>query len=110
MKDKITEQQYLDFQAAFDFFNAQLFADSLPQVLVTLQRHAKARGYFAPNASTGAGTKSPSMRLRSTPIASVMRQTSAFFRRLLTRWLICGSKPTAARRAAAITTVSGPGR
>lgn len=36
MKDKITEQQYLDFQAAFDFFNAQLFADSLPQVLVTL--------------------------------------------------------------------------
>ncbi len=56
MQEKITSQQYLDFQAAFDFFNAQLFADSLPQVLVTLQRHSKARGYFAPERFQGRGT------------------------------------------------------
>jgi predicted SprT family Zn-dependent metalloprotease len=57
MKDKITSQQYLDFQAAFDFFNDQLFAGGLPQVLVTLQRHARARGYFAPDRFHGRGNK-----------------------------------------------------
>ncbi len=57
MKDKITSQQYLDFQTAFDFFNAKLFAGALPQVLVTLQRHSKARGYFAPERFHGRGNK-----------------------------------------------------
>src|SRR6185312_13465100 len=57
VKDKITSQQYLDFQNAFDFFNAELFGGALPQVLVTLQRHARARGYFSPERFHGRGNK-----------------------------------------------------
>ena len=44
----ITLKEYQGFQRAYDFFNSELFAGSLPQVLVTLQRHANTRGYFAP--------------------------------------------------------------
>jgi hypothetical protein len=40
--------EYQAFQEAYDFFNAELFAGPLPHVLVTLQRHAKARAYFSP--------------------------------------------------------------
>ena len=47
-KEAITPAQYRAFQEAYDFFNADLFGGSLPPVLVTLQRHAKARGDFAP--------------------------------------------------------------
>jgi len=51
-QEAITPAQYRAFQDAYDFFNAQLFGASLPHVLVTLQRHAKARGYFAPERFT----------------------------------------------------------
>ena len=44
----LTLKEYQGFQRAYDFFNRELFAGSLPQVLVTLQRHANTRGYFAP--------------------------------------------------------------
>ncbi len=44
----ITEREYRAFQVAYDFFNAELFGGSLPHVLVTFQRHAKAKGYFSP--------------------------------------------------------------
>lgn len=58
MKHKATEEaitpaQYRAFQEAYDFFNAELFESSLPPVLVTLQRHAKARGYFSPERFIG---------------------------------------------------------
>ena len=43
----ITEKEYRAFQVAYDFLNRELFSGSLPHVLVTLQRHAKAKGYFA---------------------------------------------------------------
>lgn len=46
MQTPITPAQYATFQQAYDFFNAKLFDNSLPHVLVTLQRHANARGYF----------------------------------------------------------------
>jgi len=52
-KEAITPAQYRAFQEAYDFFNAELFNGSLPHVLVTLQRHANARGYFAPERFTG---------------------------------------------------------
>ena len=35
--EPITPAEYRAFQEAFDFFNADLFAGSLPHVLVTLQ-------------------------------------------------------------------------
>jgi SprT-like family len=47
-KAVITLKEYQGFQLAYDFFNRELFAGSLPQVLVTLQRHANSRGYFSP--------------------------------------------------------------
>lgn len=52
-QEPITPAQYLAFQEAYYFFNAELFAGSLPYVLVTLQRHAKTRGYFSPERFTG---------------------------------------------------------
>jgi hypothetical protein len=53
MKEAITPAEYRAFQKAYDFFNAELFGSTLPHVLVTLQRHAKARGYFSPERFTG---------------------------------------------------------
>jgi predicted SprT family Zn-dependent metalloprotease len=48
-----TKTEYQGFQEAYDFFNRQLFQGSLPQVLVTLQRHAKSLGYFSPERFNG---------------------------------------------------------
>src|ERR1039457_3257743 len=53
MEKPITPAEYGAFQKAYDFFNAELFGGTLPHVLVTLQRHAKARGYFSPKRFTG---------------------------------------------------------
>jgi hypothetical protein len=49
----ITITEYQGFQKAYDFFNRELFSSSLPQVLVTLQRHANTRGYFSPERFQG---------------------------------------------------------
>jgi hypothetical protein len=49
----ITVTEYQAFQKAYDFFNRELFAGSLPQVLVTLQRHARTYGYFSPQRFNG---------------------------------------------------------
>ncbi|KPV49674.1 hypothetical protein SE17_31290, partial [Kouleothrix aurantiaca] len=38
--------EYLAFQQAYDFFNAELFAGQLPDCLITLQRKHGAKGYF----------------------------------------------------------------
>jgi len=51
--ENITQVQYRALQEAYDFFNRELFQGSLPHVLVTLQRHAKAKGYFAPDRFSG---------------------------------------------------------
>jgi len=44
--DRPTEEQYGDFQAAYDFFNRELFEGRLPQCLITLVRSRRFRGYF----------------------------------------------------------------
>src|SRR5208283_6170606 len=49
----ITRVGYRAFQEAYDFFNAELFKGTLPNVLVTLQRHANSKGYFAPERFSG---------------------------------------------------------
>ncbi len=46
MPDRPTEEQYGDFQAAYDFFNRELFKGNLPQCLITLVRSRRFRGYF----------------------------------------------------------------
>jgi hypothetical protein len=53
MNEAITRAEYGAFQKGYYFFNRELFGGSLPDVLVTLQRHAKAYGYFAPERFTG---------------------------------------------------------
>jgi predicted SprT family Zn-dependent metalloprotease len=53
IKEAITPAEYQAFQEAYDYFNAELFGGSLPHVLVTLQRHAKTRGYFSPERFSG---------------------------------------------------------
>jgi len=51
--ESITVPQYSLFQTAYDFFNKTLFGSTLPHVLVTLQRHARMAGYFAPERFNG---------------------------------------------------------
>ena len=46
-RSPLTAIEYGTFQDAYDHFNAALFDGRLPQVLITLQRHARARGYFS---------------------------------------------------------------
>lgn len=45
----LTTAEYAALQTAYDTFNRELFAGTLPQVLITLQRKAGALGYFSPN-------------------------------------------------------------
>jgi hypothetical protein len=63
----ITLKEYQGFQRAYDFFNRELFADSLPQVLVTLQRHANTRGYFSPERFKGRVVKAAVHELALNP-------------------------------------------
>jgi hypothetical protein len=67
MQDTITQAEYKAFQQAYDFFNAELFAATLPNVLVTLQRHAKAYGYFSPERFIGRTEKEAAHELAMNP-------------------------------------------
>src|ERR1039457_6968508 len=51
----VTIKEYKGFQYAFDWFNKTLFDNTLPQVLITLQRRPKSYGYFSPNRFSGRG-------------------------------------------------------
>lgn len=51
----LTETEYSGFQRAYEHFNRALFGNSLPAVLITLQRHANAKGFFSPNSFTARG-------------------------------------------------------
>ena len=43
----ITSMEYAGFEGAYDWFNKRLFGGKLPPCLITLQRKAKSRGYYA---------------------------------------------------------------
>jgi len=45
-RPSITAAEYGTLQDAYDHFNVALFGGTLPQVLITLQRRGRARGYF----------------------------------------------------------------
>lgn len=47
METKPTNETYTEFQTAYDFFNKELFSNQLPDCLITYQRKAKTKGYFA---------------------------------------------------------------
>jgi predicted SprT family Zn-dependent metalloprotease len=63
----ITEREYRAFQEAYDFLNAKLFAGTLPNVLVTFQRQANAKGYFAPERFMGRVDASKAHELAMNP-------------------------------------------
>ena len=63
----ITEREYSAFQVAYDFLNAELFNGGLPHVLVTFQRHAKAKGYFAPERFVGRTEETKAHELAMNP-------------------------------------------
>ena len=47
MKRKPIQETYTEFQTAYDFFNRELFGNQLPDCLITYQRKAQTKGYFA---------------------------------------------------------------
>jgi hypothetical protein len=67
MHTAITQAQYEAFQRAYDFFNAELFAGILPNVLVTLQRQARAYGYFAAERFIGRASEEVTHELALNP-------------------------------------------
>jgi predicted SprT family Zn-dependent metalloprotease len=73
LSETITTAEYGAFQKAYDFFNAELFGGSLPPVLVTLQRHAKARGYFSPERFSGRIAETAAHELALNPDAFIGR-------------------------------------
>jgi predicted SprT family Zn-dependent metalloprotease len=67
VQDTITQAEYKALQQAYDFFSAKLFAATLPDVLVTLRRHAKAYGYFSPERFIGRTEKEAAHELAMNP-------------------------------------------
>lgn len=55
---KPTLDLYSAIQQAYDYYNAELFNSQLPQCLITLQRQAKAMGYFSPKRFVNSSDKS----------------------------------------------------
>lgn len=55
MEKKYTQEQYVCLQKVFDYFNKELFKDSLPQVILTLNRQRNTYGYFCPSVWTATG-------------------------------------------------------
>jgi hypothetical protein len=63
----ITRTEYSELDRAYDFFNARLFGGELPPVLITLQRHAGAKGYFSPQRFNGRRNKAHAHELALNP-------------------------------------------
>lgn len=53
----ITASEYSGFQTAYDFYNTHLFGGTLPECLITLQRHANSYGYFCKENFKGRGNE-----------------------------------------------------
>jgi predicted SprT family Zn-dependent metalloprotease len=54
----VTATEYRTLQDAYDYFDGALFDGCLPQVLITLQRHPRALGYFSAKRFQGRGDRS----------------------------------------------------
>lgn len=48
-KLNVTKEQYGALQAAFDYFNKELFANKLPRIMLTFSRRSRALGFFVPH-------------------------------------------------------------
>lgn len=56
-KITMTTEQYNALQNTFSYFNETLFANTLPNVMLTFSRHNRALGFFVPNQWTDSDTK-----------------------------------------------------
>ena len=106
----ITKVEYLAFQEAYDFFNTELFGSSLPHVLVTLQRHARSKGYFAPERFSGRVEPIKAHELALNPDGFTGSTDEDILSTLAHEWCMCGSKHTVNRGEADGTTENGPQR
>ena len=73
----VTPVEYNSLQAAYDFFNRELFAGELPDVFITLQRRANSKGYFSPDRYSGRGIKLDRHELALNPDAFIARSDQA---------------------------------
>lgn len=63
----ITKNEYKSLDQAYEHFNKTLFKKSLPNVLITFQRKANSKGYFAPDRFTGRQDESTTHELALNP-------------------------------------------
>ena len=104
--EAITPAEYRAFQDAYDFFNAQLFAGSLPDVLddVAAPRR-RPEATFRRSVSPAAVEQTDGARTGDEPgQLSPGAATRKYYRPSRMKWRMSGSRPTARRRAAAIMT------
>lgn len=67
-----TSETYSELQAAYDFFNAELFAGELPACLITLQREKRSYGYFSAERFQRAdGTRTDEIAMNPTYFATL---------------------------------------
>jgi predicted SprT family Zn-dependent metalloprotease len=69
----VTPIEYNSLQAAYEFFNRELFAGKLPDVFITLQRRANSKGHFSPDRYSGRGIKLDRHELALNPDAFIAR-------------------------------------
>jgi hypothetical protein len=82
----ITLAEYSSFQRAFDLLNKELFDNTLPQVVITLQRKSKAYGYFCQNRFAGRLEAGTAHEIAMNPDGLGIGATRTSYRRLHTRW------------------------
>lgn len=67
-----TAETYSELQAAYDFFNSELFASELPPCLITLQREKRSYGYFSAERFQRAdGTRTDEIAMNPTYFATL---------------------------------------
>ncbi|WP_306552919.1 SprT-like domain-containing protein [Acidovorax sp.] len=67
-----TAETYSELQAAYDFFNLELFAGELPPCLITLQREKRSYGYFSAERFQRAdGTRTDEIAMNPTYFATL---------------------------------------
>ncbi|HVJ35163.1 MAG TPA: SprT-like domain-containing protein [Terriglobia bacterium] len=64
-----TRETYQALQRAYDYFNKELFADSLPNCLLTLQRQRRTYGYFSADRFAGSAGRTDEIALNPTYFA-----------------------------------------
>ena len=105
-----TTRQYSAFQHAYAVFNSELFGDTLPDCLITMQRQAHCCGYFSADQFTSPNGQATTDEIASTRNISPRMGFCMACKPWCMRWYISGSITTASRAGGAITMPNGPRR